>query len=116
MKVISISILLIFFAATACLEPPRDNPHDPSNPDKGHLAGTAYDQSLLPLEDALVTLKISDEGKYSTYTDAQGDYEFEAVDPGLYTLVAEAEGYSTLTFDNIAIESCTENDTFDLYF
>jgi len=116
MKVISISILLILLATTACLEPPRDNPYDPNNPDKGYLAGTAYDHNFQPLEGALVTLKIGNEEKYSTQTYAQGEYEFAAVDPGLYTLVAEAEYYSTLYLENVEIKSYTKNDTFDLHF
>jgi hypothetical protein len=115
MKRISISVLLVLLAATACLEPPRDNPYDPNNPDKGYLAGTAYDHNVQRLEGALVTLKIGNEEKYSTQTDIQGDYEFTAVDPGLYTLVADAEYYSTLT-DSVEIKSYTHNDTFDLYF
>lgn len=116
MKKISVSVLLVLLAATACLEPPRDNPCDPNNPDKGYLAGTAYDHNLLPLEGAVVTLKIGDEEKYSTQTDSQGDYEFTAVDPGLYTLVAEAQYYSPLTNDYVEIKSYTHSDTSDLYF
>lgn len=105
--------LMVFLA---CLEPPRDNPYDPNNPDKGYIAGTAYDHTWDFLEGALVKLKIGDVEIYSTQTDFQGNYEFAEVDPGLYTLVAEAEYYNTLTFEDVEIKSYTHYDTFNLYF
>ncbi len=116
MKGIALSGIAILLVTTACLEPERNNPYDPNNPDKGYLAGTAYDSNNQPLPGALVTLKIGDEEKYSAQTHIYGDYEFAEVDPGLYTLVAEAVSFITLTYHNIEIKSYTHNDTFDLYF
>jgi hypothetical protein len=107
---------LMLLVTVACLEPPRDNPYDPNNPDKGYLAGTAYDHTEDFLEGAQVTLKIDDVEKYTTQTDFQGNYEFTEVDPGLYALVADAEYYSTLTFADVEIKSYTHIDTFNLYF
>ncbi|UCF71628.1 MAG: carboxypeptidase regulatory-like domain-containing protein [candidate division WOR-3 bacterium] len=116
MRGIALSCIVILLVTTACLEPERNNPYDPNNPDKGYLAGTAYDNHNQSLPGALVTLKIGDEEKYSTQTHIYGDYEFPEVDPGLYTLVAEAASFITQTYDNVEIKSYTYNDTFDLYF
>jgi hypothetical protein len=116
MKWIPAIFCLPLLIITGCLEPPRDNPYDPNNPDKGYLAGTAYDHNGDFLEGAAVTLKLADEDRYSTQTDFQGNYEFAEVDPGLYTLVAEAEYYDTLYFEDVEIKSYTHNDSFDLYF
>ena len=116
MKWISIILCLSLLIIAGCLEPPRDNPYDPNNPDKGYLAGTAYDHAGGFLESAAVRLIIGDENKYSTQTDFQGNYEFSEVDPGLYTIVAAAHYYDTLYFENVEIKSYTHNDSFDLYF
>jgi len=113
---LSIAACTVLLVTLACLEPPRDNPYDPNNPDKGYLAGTAYDHNGDFLEGAMVKLKIGDIDEYSTQTDFQGNYEFAEVDPGLYTLVAEAQYYSTLYFEDVEIKSYTHNDTFNLYF
>ncbi len=116
MRRLLMTVWLTLLVTLACLEPPRDNPYDPNNPDKGHLAGTAYDHTGAFLEGATVKLKIGDEDKYSTQTDFEGDYEFAEVDPGLYTLIAEAPYYNTLYFEDVEIKSYTHIDTFDLYF
>ncbi|MDH4211068.1 MAG: carboxypeptidase regulatory-like domain-containing protein [candidate division WOR-3 bacterium] len=116
MRRLLVTVCLTLLVTLACLEPPRDNPYDPNNPDKGYLAGTAYDHTGAFLEGATVKLKIGDEDKYSTQTDFEGNYEFAEVDPGLYTLVAEAQFYSTLYFEDVEIKSYTHMDSFDLYF
>lgn len=116
MKKFAMTAWVILLVTMACLEPPRDNPYDPNNPEKGYLAGTAYDHNGDFLEGALVMLKIGEFEKYSTQTDFQGNYEFAEVDPGLYTLVAEAQYYSILYFEDVEIKSYTSNDSFDLDF
>ena len=113
---LSIAASIALLVTLACLEPPRDNPCDPNNPDKGYLAGTAYDHNGDFLEGAMVKLKIGDIDEYSTQTDFQGNYEFAEVDPGLYTVAAEAQYYSTLYFEDVEIKSYTHLDTFNLYF
>lgn len=116
MKWLSMIFCLSLLIVTGCLEPPRDNPYDPNNPDKGYLSGTAYDHVGDFLEGATVRLTLEDEDKYSTQTDFQGNYEFPEVDPGLYTVIAGAPYYDTLYFENVEIKSYTDNDSFDLYF
>ncbi|UCD06004.1 MAG: carboxypeptidase regulatory-like domain-containing protein [candidate division WOR-3 bacterium] len=113
---LSIAACIVLLVTLACLEPPRNNPYDPNNPDKGYLAGTAYDHNGDFLEGATVKLRIGDIDDYTTQTDFQGNYEFAEVDPGLYTVVGEAEYYNTLTFEDVEIKSYTHNDTFNLYF
>jgi len=107
-------IIITLLVFTNCLEPPRDNPYDPNNPDKGNLTGIAYDHRWNALESTLVKLKIGDEIIYSAVTNSEGRYEFESVAANYYTLVAETDYYHSLYID-VQIES-DEYDTLDLYF
>jgi hypothetical protein len=104
-------MLLVF---TNCLEPPRDNPYDPNNPDKGNLTGIAYDYKWDVLEGVLVKLKLGEDIIYSTVTNSEGRYEFDSVAANYYTLYAEADYYHSLYID-MEIRSDTY-DTLDLYF
>lgn len=106
------SIMLLFF--TNCLEPPRDNPYDPNNPDKGSLTGIAYDYNGDVLEGTLVKLKLYDNIIYSTLTNSQGRYEFQSVAANDYELVAETDHYHSLYID-VTIDT-DDYDTLDLYF
>jgi hypothetical protein len=102
--------------SSGCLEPPRDNPFDPNNPDKGSLAGTAYDYEWDVLEGAQVKLQFGGNVIYTTQTDAEGWYEFPEVAAGVYTLVADAEHYNTLYYEDVEIKSYYNIDSFDLHF
>jgi hypothetical protein len=116
MKIFLWLVLLSSVVSMSCLEPPRDNPYDPNNPNKGSLAGTAYDYRWNAFEGAQVNLKIGGHVIYSTETDGEGWYEFPEVAAGVYTLTAEAEYYNTLYYDDVEIKSYYNIDTFDLYF
>jgi hypothetical protein len=112
MKRFFLPILLILFF-TACLEPSRENPYDPYN--QAYFAGTAYDHYGNFLEGAQVELKYDHEIKYETVTNSNGWYVFPLVTARTYTLIAEAEYYSTLYIDEVYIAP-SSHDTFDLYF
>ncbi|MFX0116553.1 MAG: carboxypeptidase-like regulatory domain-containing protein [Candidatus Hodarchaeota archaeon] len=113
MKKILLPILSILFFTT-CLEPPRDNSYDPYN--QAYFAGTAYDHNGNPLEGAHVELKCDHEVKYETVTNSSGWYEFPEVIARTYTVVAEAEYYSTLYIADVYIPPSSNIDTFDIYF
>jgi hypothetical protein len=115
MKKTLLPILLILFFTT-CLEPPRENKHDPYN--QAYLAGTAYDYNQDPLEGARVKLKneYDHEIEYETVTNSSGWYEFPQVISRDYTVIAEAEYYTTLYIQDVCIEPSSHTDDYDLYF
>lgn len=80
---------------SACLEPERDAPYDPNNPNKSHLYGYTVDQNWFALPDIEVQLKQGGVVKYSTVSNNEGWFEFIDIDPGaLYELYAEIEYYN----------------------
>lgn len=113
-KILLPIIIMLFF--TTCLEPPRENPNDPYN--QAYFAGTVYDHNSNPLEGARVKLKTEydHEIKYETMTNSSGWYEFPQVTARTYTVIGEAEYYTTLHIADICIEPSSYTDNFDLYF
>ena len=74
-----------------------------NTPQFGTISGTVWDdESLEPIEDALITI-----GDSTTTTDENGDYE-QTVLTGLYTVSCQAEGYFTMTENDVNI---TEGET-----
>ena len=113
MKKVLLPIFLILLFTT-CLEPPRENVYDPYN--QAYFAGTAYDHNWNPLEGARVKLKYNDEIKYETVSNSSGWFEFPEVVSRSYTVIAEAEYYVNLYYDDVCIPPSSQIDTFDLYF
>jgi hypothetical protein len=68
------------------------------------LRGTISDPSGAVIPGTAITIKSADNGtaRRST-TDAQGEYSFLQVAPGIYKLVAEKPGFATMTKDEIAL-------------
>lgn len=70
------------------------------------IAGTVYD----PVEKEIIKgasciLETTNNGKkYTSATDSFGDFWFEGLDTGLYTLAIEAEGYITKTISSLNTE------------
>jgi hypothetical protein len=82
---------------------------EPELTGKGSLIGNVTDGSGQPVEGALVTIlntELTDE------TDAEGDYAFEAVPVGKYSMTVQAGGFQTYTDDVVEIFESqeTEND------
>jgi hypothetical protein len=115
MKKLLLPILAILFFTT-CLEPPRENPNDPYN--QAYFAGTAYDHYWNPLEGARVklTTEYDHEIKYEPVTNSSGWYEFPEVTARTYTVIAEAEYYTTFYIADVCIERSSHTDDFDVYF
>jgi len=61
--------------------------------DKGTVTGMVAGPSRVPIPGAKVTLAAADGSLQSATADPRGHYSFSSVEPGSYTLVAEAAGY-----------------------
>lgn len=115
MKKLSTISLILLLGMLSCIEPGRDNPHDPQNQDLGTLGGTVFGINYQRIEDATIKLIqdtiIADE----TQSDVNGWYEFTGIVPGSYKLCAETDLYTPLEYD-LDITAGSRNDSFDLYF
>lgn len=113
MKKILIPIIIILMAS--CLKPPRDNEFDPDNPNKAYLTGiitTPYGKA----NNCKVKLLTFDHKLYdSTFSDAEGRYEFSHIDPGIYKVMAFAPYYLPAEYYPESLSAGT-SDTVDLYF
>lgn len=70
----------------------------------GAVVGTVADQEGTPLPGVTMTLSGPHlMGTRSFITEADGSYRFPALPPGVYTIKAELEGFSTLIQENIRL-------------
>src|SRR5579862_6555229 len=60
---------------------------------KSCVMGTVADSSQAPVPGARVTLVAADDSRQSVVADQKGHYSFPSVEPGTYTLSAQAAGY-----------------------
>ena len=109
-------VLPIFcFLLLVCLKPGRDNEFDPNNPNKAYLEGNVYDFDASPVVDAKVALTHDDSDTVEQYTNNEGWYGFDDVDPGIYTIVAQGGYYGPFECYPESLAAGAE-DTFDIYF
>jgi len=72
--------------------------------ERGAIHGSVYDTSHAVIAKAKVTLTNPSTGfRREMTTGADGDYDFEAVPPGEYTLVSEAQGFALTTVTGIIV-------------
>ena len=72
--------------------------------ERGAVHGTVYDASHAVVANAKVTLTNPSTGfRREMTTTGDGSYTFEAVPPGEYTLVAEAQGFAVTTVKGIVV-------------
>lgn len=110
-----IFILIIIILMVACLKPKRDNEFDPNNPDKAYLNGT-IDSPYGKVKNAKVKLLTLDHELYdSTFSNAEGWYEFSDIDPGIYKIMAFAPYYLPAEYYPESLPAGI-SDTVDLYF
>lgn len=112
MKKIIIATIIILFVA--CLQPPRDNPYDPDNPDKAYLTGyvKSADGKIAGAEVQMLTM---DDSIYAeTSTNTEGWYEFKNVNPGIYKLIAFARNYIPVEYSPESLPAGSY-DTVELY-
>ena len=69
----------------------------------GRLAGNVTDPVSNPLEGVTLSLFADDTLNTSTFTDMDGDYAILGLTAGTYNLVAEREGFSAQTIEDIEI-------------
>jgi len=72
--------------------------------ERGAVHGTIYDTSRAVIATAKITLTNPSTGfRREMNTTGDGGYDFEAVPPGEYTLVAEAQGFALTTVKGIVV-------------
>ena len=72
--------------------------------ERGAVHGTVYDTSHAAIPNAKLTLTNPSTGfRRELTTTADGTYDFEAVPPGEYSLVAEAQGFALTTVKGIVV-------------
>jgi len=68
----------------------------------GWIGGIIYNESGSPIEDASISVIVSDDTTIKKFTDNQGIYVI-LVPSGTYTLTANAEGYEPSTIHNVIV-------------
>lgn len=116
MKKFLIFIPILLISTLSCLDPDRDNPYDPENPDMVYVGGIVYGINYQPVEGATIKLIQDSIVVAETQSEVTGWYEFTDVTPDRYRLVAEAELYTSLNIHPVELPAGSRNDTFDLYF
>jgi tetratricopeptide (TPR) repeat protein len=81
--------------------------------DKGIVTGTVAGPSKVPIPGAKLTLTSAGGSRQSVTADQTGRYSFPSVEPGSYTLVAEAAGYQVVTRADVRVTGGTST-TVDL--
>jgi len=114
MRRIFLSATIVLLAAVTCIEPDRDGPYDPNNPNKPSLYGYTRTYDWSPLPGASVELRQGGDVKYSTQSDNEAWFEFVDIDPGIYQLYAEAEYYAPEVETLYLCAGC--KDTIDVQF
>ena len=75
--------------------------------EKGHVMGIVAGPSQAPIPGARVTLAAADGSRQSVVADQSGHYSFPSVEPGTYTLSAEAAGYQAATQNAVQVAGGT---------
>jgi hypothetical protein len=114
MKTILLSILMVLLAVTACIEPDRNAPYDPNNPNKPSLYGYTRHVDWSTLPGVTIELIQGGEVKYSTVSNSEAWFEFPEINAGIYELYAEVEYYSPFLETLNLCAGC--HDTVDVQF
>src|SRR5262249_39202040 len=73
---------------------------------KGIVVGTINDQAGAVVGGATVKIpNIATNVSRETTSSAEGNYRFDAVDPGTYKMEIKAQGFKTITLDNVVVEA-----------
>ncbi len=92
-KIIRGSFFLLIIGIMACEDVPHDNPLDPVNGNGGLILSgkvSTFYQPRIEIANAVLQLK---PGNQVILSDAKGNFTFNRMPPGNYTLYCEAEGY-----------------------
>ncbi len=111
-KIIFAAIIIL---VVACLNPPRDNDFDPNNPNKAHLVGYLESPEGKVKNAKVKLFTIAHELYDSTYSNAEGGYEFKEIDPGIYKIMAFLPYYLPAEYYPESLPA-GKYDTVDLYF
>ena len=114
MRTFLITIILALIAIVSCIEPDRDAPYDPNNPNKPSLYGYTRNYDWSPIPSATIELRQGGDVRYSTMSDNDAWFEFPDINPGVYQLYAVAEYYSPYIDTLYLCAGC--RDTIDVHF
>jgi hypothetical protein len=114
MKKLLVLAILLCVVTLVCIKPDRDNEYDPNNPLKAYLEGKVHGFEGEPVENARIVLS-SDLDSLEEYTDHEGWYEFDEVDPGIYTIFAEGGYYGPCEYYAESLAADAE-EIFDIQF
>ncbi|RLE01755.1 MAG: hypothetical protein DRJ11_08940, partial [Candidatus Aminicenantes bacterium] len=104
-KFLSFMVIALFILAPLAFSQSRET---------GAIEGKITDEEGSPLPGVTVTISSpSLMGVRSAITDAEGKYRFPALPPGVYTVKAELQGFTTVVQENIRV-STTVRLTVDL--
>jgi carboxypeptidase family protein len=72
----------------------------------GHLAGTVFDQAGVRLAQATVTIRnTSTAAQMLTRPNTKGEYSFENIPEGKYSIRAAAKGFTTVQINDVLVEN-----------
>ena len=93
---VSLAVLLVMYASLIFAVDAQTS--------KGTLVGTVRDPSGAVLTGASLAVSSEDTGETRhVTTDAQGDFRIEAINPGMYSVRVEAEGFETVEVKHLNI-------------
>jgi hypothetical protein len=110
-------VALYSFMGTGCM---NSNPDSAGGVENGNpvLSGAVHDEQGVATEDAIVKLIPYDNNPQlgaavaaATVTDAKGEYAFDRVDDGRYTIIGETPDGSLSFIDTITVENTTSKTT-----
>ena len=91
--------LILLLILSSCLNAPRNNKFDPRNPDKITIYGTCVEFDSSSLNGVNVYLVLDENIIKTDTSDDDGDYELNEIDPGVYSVRAEAKYYKPTILD-----------------
>lgn len=95
-----LSIILIGLFSACIEEASRDNPLDPANGDSHHQISGQVLTFYHPRKAISQASILAQPGNYIVITDEDGNFRFDNIEPGDYTIICQADGYQ---IDSVAI-------------
>ncbi len=112
MKIFFAFVSILFISTLSCLNPGRDNPYDPENPDKAKIFGFISNYDNTGARNANVALIQDSQIMYEVRTDDNGFFELKNIDPGLYGVEVKTPNYNPVI--GITDLPAGSVDTFDI--
>lgn len=95
-RIFPLMVILIF---SACFNAPHDNPFDPHNPDKARITGKNVEFDSSALSGVNIRLGLGNNIIKTDTSEDEGVFELDDIDPGIYSIRAEARYYKPTLLD-----------------